>query len=76
MAFDLEGDILALPTISLSPLPEMQSTSRFAQAPSRMSKASSTEARDLMINSLVHMVQAARPETDRLAQLPQLLYEH
>jgi hypothetical protein len=41
-----------------------------------MSKASSAEARDLMINSLVHMVQAARPETDRLAQLPQLMYEH
>jgi len=41
-----------------------------------MSKARSAEARDLMINSLVHMVQAARPETDRLAQLPQLLYEY
>jgi hypothetical protein len=41
-----------------------------------MSKASSAEARDLMIHSLVHMVQAARPETDRLTQLPQLLYEH
>ena len=55
----------------------MQSQSQFAQvAPPRISNASSAEAKDLMINSLVHMVQAARPDTDRLAQLPQLLYEH
>jgi hypothetical protein len=33
-------------------------------------------ARDLMIHSLVHMVQAARPESDRHATLPQLAYEH
>lgn len=76
MKFDLEGNSLALPTTCRSPLPDMQSQSQFAQVPSRMPKASSAEARDLMINSLVHMVQAARPETDRLAQLPQLLYEH
>lgn len=77
MAFDRKADNLALPTISLSPLSDMQSQSQFAPVvPSRMSKASSAEARDLMINSLVHMVQAARPESDRHATLPQLAYEH
>ena len=77
MAFDRKANNLTLPTISLSPLSDMQSQSQFAQvAPLRISKASSAEAKDLMINSLVHMVQAARPDTDRLAQLPQLLYEH
>ncbi len=54
----------------------MKSMPRFAQAPSRVIKASPNEARDLMIHSLVNMVQSARPETDRLAQLPQLLHEH